>query len=149
MKGFTLLEVLVVIVIFSIVSVAIYNVFEAGTNISDASTGLLDLTQEARTAMFRMIKEVRAASAVTINNASGITFSTPFASNIQYYQSGTRLLRTDTAGSQVLASHVSNLVFSHPGGNAALLQVFLGVSKTVFLRPFGFSLIEQVRLRNE
>jgi prepilin-type N-terminal cleavage/methylation domain-containing protein len=149
MKGFTLIEVLVVMVVFSVMVIAIYDTLSAGNSVFNVSSGLLDLTQEARTAMSRLIKEVRGASSLTVNSASNITFSTPSVSNVLYYLSGTSLVRSDSGGTQVLASHVSNLTFSNPGGQNTVLQVLLIVGKPVFLRNLTYSLMEEVRLRNE
>jgi prepilin-type N-terminal cleavage/methylation domain-containing protein len=149
MKGFTLIEVLVVMLVFSVMIIAIYDVLSVGQSVFDTSSGELDLTQEGRTAMFRMIKEVRSASALTINSASNITFSTPTVTGVSYHLDGTDLVRNDASGFEVVAGHVSNLTFSNPGGSSTLLQVLLTVGKTVLRRDLSFSLTEQVRLRNE
>ncbi|MBA2274185.1 MAG: prepilin-type N-terminal cleavage/methylation domain-containing protein [Actinobacteria bacterium] len=58
-RGFTLIETLVAIGLFAIVSVSIYSVLWAGIRVSDTSGDVVRISEEARLGLNRMIRDTR------------------------------------------------------------------------------------------
>ncbi len=166
MKAFTLIEVLVSALILSIFVVGVFLVLNTGDITYNMDTAWLDLRQQARLAMDRMVRELREAKkgSVSISGGTTITFNTLTASNIQYYRSGTqnRAIREHPAGTtQILGNFINSLSFCcwhdtpSPGqcnttcAGSNLVEIQLTASNTVKGRNLSFPLKEQVRLRNE
>ena len=151
MKGFTLIEVLATTVIFTIIIGGVYGIFNIGNKFYSTDIGFMEMQQEARNGMDRMVREIRASStaAVTVISADNdrITFTVPGASGVQYYLSGSQLVREYPSGTvKTIAKNISHLKFTL---NAPLLKIDLIASQTVLLKAFAVNLIENVRLRNE
>lgn len=122
--GFSLLEVLLSLVIFSVITAGIYMVLNVGSRSYNSDMGLLDLQQETRQAMSGMISELKQSSSsnITISNGGAkIDFSIPtdittnpvtYSSLISYYLTDTQLVREHPAGTlKVLSNDISNLNF--------------------------------------
>lgn len=60
--GFTLIELLVVIGIFSVVSVSFYQIVFSSTRSSDKTISIIDVSEEARLGLNRMIRDTREAA---------------------------------------------------------------------------------------
>lgn len=76
--GFTLIELMVVILIFSIIVAAIFGVLTMGRQSWQTGTTQVQLQQETRKAMDRMVKELRPANLISIGaGASSMTFKVP------------------------------------------------------------------------
>jgi prepilin-type N-terminal cleavage/methylation domain-containing protein len=163
MKGFTLLEVLISLVILSIITVGIYGVLNISDKTYQNDLGLLDLQQQVRQSMDGMVKELKQskASLISISNAGArIDFKVPidlttspvtYTDFIAYYLGGNQILREFPAGTtKVLANDINALNFSLAGNE---LQVQLSAQKTVRQRVLTFPLTglltQKVRLRNE
>ncbi len=150
-KGVTLVESMVCIAVLSFVLLCVYGTLVTGNAIFAKDTTLLDMQQQARNGMDRIVREVRQSSSQTITNSSStsykIVFSIPTAAGIQYYLSGTNLIREYPAGTtRTVASNISLLKFTL---NGTLLQIQVQASKTIYNSTVMFPLTQQVRLRNE
>lgn len=68
MKGFTLVELMVVVVIFLIIIAAIYGVLSMGRQSWHTGNTQVEMQQETRKAMDRMVKEIRESGYFTDNS---------------------------------------------------------------------------------
>jgi len=162
MKGFTLVEILVTVLILSFFIGGLFMVLNMGGMTYSTDLCLLDLQQQARLAMHGMIRELRqtneesgrgnlnivSATEITFSIPSG-TYSDPWIGPIRYYLNNleNQIIREYPAGTEKpIANDIDNLVFSLTGN---LLEIQLSCAKTARRRELSFSLREQVRLRNE
>ena len=159
-EGFTVIETFVSIILLSVVLIGAYGVLITGNNIFITDIALLDMQQQTRNAIDRIVREARPASSqtITINYNSTtndylqiISPTTPAAGSpargVQYYLSGTNLIREYPTGTiKKVASNISLLKFTLTG---SLLQIQVRAGKTIYTKVISFPLIEQVRLRNE
>lgn len=149
-KGFTLVEVLVTVLIFSFISMVMYSVLNVGYSVYSRLSVSLDL-QQAKNGMDRMVREVRASSSATVTtidaSSDKITFTTPTSNGIQYYRNGTQLIREYPSGTtRIMADNIAFLKFTL---TAPLLLIQLRADKILSGKTYSFSLTEKVRLRNE
>lgn len=152
-KGYTLMEMLVSVLLLSIILAGVYGVMITGNNIFNRDIAILDMEQQTRNAIDRIIREVRQASSQTIttnyNSTTNdkIVFTIPTAVGIQYYLTGSDLMREYPNGTtKKVASNINLLKFTLTG---SLLQIQVRASQTVSSSTTSFPLIEKVRLRNE
>lgn len=155
-RGYTLVEALISVLLLSVVLLGVYGVLLTGNTVFTKDSTLLDMEQQTRNAIDRIVREVRGASSQNITtNYNGTTndyiqFFTPTAptpNGLQYYLSGTNLVRVNNAGTaQNVASNIGLLKFSLTG---SLLTIQATASKTIYSIAISFPLIEKVRLRNE
>ncbi|MEI6437771.1 MAG: prepilin-type N-terminal cleavage/methylation domain-containing protein [Candidatus Omnitrophota bacterium] len=152
-RGYTLLEILFTVAIFSVVILGVYGVLLTGDIVFNKDMTLLEMESQSRNAIDRIVREVRQASSQVITaNYNGTTndkilFTTPSYAGVQYYLSGTALVREYPAGTVVkLASNINLLKFTLVG---SLLTIQTQASQTLYNSAVTFPLIEKVRLRNE
>ena len=158
MRGFTLVELLVSVIIVSFLMMGIFMILNIGNMTYNSDLGLLDLQQQARQAMHGMSRELRQSrdSEISIISDSQIIFSIPpqdygsgWIGPISYYLDTleNQIIREYPAGTErIVANDVNGLIFSL---NNNLLDIQLTCTKTVLQRDLAFSLNSQVRLRNE
>lgn len=70
-KGFTLLEVLLVMAIITLMSTVLYAVFINSSNVFDFNTDKISVQQDHRTIVQRMAPYIRMANNITINDTYG------------------------------------------------------------------------------
>lgn len=150
-KGFTLVETLISALLMSFILLGVYGVLQTGNTITTNDNALADVQQQARNAMDRIVREVREASTQTITNVDAssdrISFNTPNETGIQYYRSGTSLVREYPSGTtRNVATNIAYLRFTLSG---TLLTVSIRADKALFNKTISFPLVEKVRLRNE
>lgn len=155
-RSFTLVEVLISILLLSVILLGVYGVLITGNTVFMKDSTLLDMEQQTRNAIDRIVREVRQASSQNIiTNYQGSTndyiqFFTPTAptpNGLKYYLSGTNLVRVNNTGvTQNVASNMSLLKFSLTG---SLLTIQATANKTIYGATISFPLVEKVRLRNE
>lgn len=150
-KGFTFVEFLITVVLFSMISAGVAQIFTLGNSVYSVEMTLADLQSHARNAMDRMVREIRASSSVTVtvinSDSDRITFTTPAATDIKYYRSNNLLVREYPAGTtKNIASNVARLKFTLTG---SILKIDLRADQTTLGRPLTYSLSQKVRLRNE
>ena len=76
-RGYTLVEMLTVLVIFSTVMAALLTLFIQGTNAELDMNNRFQAQQDARLALDKLRREAHCASAVTVSSASSVTLSLP------------------------------------------------------------------------
>ena len=150
-KGYTLVEALISVLILSFILLGVYGVLHTGNTIITNDNALLEMQQQARNAMDRIVREVRESSTQTITvidaDSDNISFTTPNETGIQYYRSGTNLVREYPPGTaKNVASNIAYLKFTLVG---ALLKISLRADKRIYTKTVSFPLTENVRLRNE
>lgn len=174
MKGFTLVELLLTLVILGILMGGIYVVFNISQLASNEDMALLSLQQQGRQAMDGMTREIRKSksglSDITIttpgpNSGAVIIFKIPSNSYcFKYSVNNNRIIREiincTTAAQlkqQILANDMNSLNFSRSGNT---VEIKLSLKKTVRRRDLCFpnpcetppvlpkTLTEKVRLRN-
>jgi len=132
---------------------ALYGILSTGTSVYLSDSSMLQLQQQARTGMHRIVTEARESSDSTIAiidaDSDVLTITTPSETGVVFRRSGNNLIRTNTAvGSteRVLATDIGHLKFTKTG---AKLTIALEARSTVYGRNVSFPLTENVRLRNE
>lgn len=116
--GFTLLELIIVIVIIGIITVPVgrmissgFEAYLTGKNISEADwQGQLGLER-----MVRDIREIRSSGSITTASSTQLIFTNFSGSSVTYQLTGSNLMRN----SQVLAHGIQTLTFSYFDQNGA------------------------------
>jgi len=155
-KAFTLVELLITVLLLAIIVMAIYSVLNIASAYYPIDMGLLDLQQQARQSMEWISNEARQSSSkagkITITPVSAdvdsITFTTPTKTGINYYLSGTQLLRVYPAGTapRIIARDITRLKFTFIN---KILTIDLRAEKTVRKKPLSLEVKQKVRVRNE
>ena len=145
MKGFSLVELMIVLAIFSTILGAIYGVL--GMSQSSYQTGDIQIVvqQEARKAMGKIVTEMREASSVNLSDEYPFTIS---GQRIKYEVVNGQLQRTVQGGSMtILANNVANIQFTLYGSD--MVRITLTTQKNTLLgRTITTNLSSQVTLRN-
>ena len=113
-KGFTIIEMVIVMVIASVIMVASSYLMVQGFDTYFAGVNLSSLNTQANMAMTRMSKELQEAISFSSISATSVAFTTTTGHTITYTYSGTTLTRKDQQGlntAQTLATSVSGLTF--------------------------------------
>jgi hypothetical protein len=151
-KGYTIVEAMVSVAVLSFMLIVIYGILQTGNIIYTRDTNLLQMQQQTRNGIDRVARELRQASSqviTTVNaNVDRISFNTPASTGIQYFLTGTNLIRQAPNGTTTtVASDISRLKFTL---NGTLLNIQVQASKTIYTNVvISFPLTGQVRLRNE
>jgi prepilin-type N-terminal cleavage/methylation domain-containing protein len=167
MKGFTLFEILVTILILTFIIGGIYGVLNISTTNYNTNLVSLNLQRMARQGMSWLSREIRQACLSTIvvevdgNNNNIITFNTLDATGIKYYVENNtvagktlwQLKREYPTGTVIIrANDITGLSFPARSAGSNIQKIILGTSKTFFSggkeRTLAFNLTEQVQVRN-
>jgi prepilin-type N-terminal cleavage/methylation domain-containing protein len=165
-KGFTMVEVLVTVLIFMLISAGIMTIVNSGNDIWQMNKASVELQQELRKAMDWMMNDLREAGTSSIIDVpadgaayTSITFSTPTgvsggsltwdASTINFALSSNQLIRTYGGTTRTLASRIVLLEFTRQAASSEILEVTLRGQRAV---PGGQTIQRdldfEVRLRN-
>ena len=121
-KGFTLIELIIVIVLSSIlVKIGSY-VLLTGFKAYYTNQNIMTANNQARMALERMTRDihsVRSSASITTATSSQFSFTNISGTNITYQLTGSALMRN----TQVLADNVSSLSFSYLDKNAVTTAV--------------------------
>lgn len=161
--GFTLVELLMVLCIFTIVFGSTFQVMQRGQMSWFIADAEVELQQQLRIGMDKMIRELSQAGStnLSINGAQDtITFSIPtgynagaivWGSSIQYAPGGTnnrQILRTSAGETTILVNNITNVVFAQPA--ASVVSISLAAQKnTATGHAVNKTLSSQVNLRND
>ena len=161
MRGFTLVEVLVVVMIFSLMVAGIFGVLNLGNVTFPVDLGKMEVHQQARLLMHWLTRDLRQATnlqiiPLTVNSDKKILFRNSKGLEIIYYLDledsnndglTNQIVREYPAGTvRVIANNISRFKFRRTGN---LLRIEISVDKTVRNKSLSFELTEQVYLRNE
>lgn len=125
-RGFSLLELIVVMVILSIVAAIGSRVIQASFNSYFTNQNVTTANVQARLALERMTRDIHAinsSASITTASATQLTFTDVNGTSITYQKTGTQLMRN----SQVLSDGVNTLTFSYLDRNAAVTAVLANI----------------------
>jgi len=113
-KGFSLIEMMVVVVILGLIVLGLVTFFTGGAKSWVAGQNQLEAQRNARQAMDRMVREIREASNIIADSTSSkkIKFNTPWSTNLEYSWLGNEwdpILR----GTTPLINNVQSLAFTY------------------------------------
>ncbi|MDX2165306.1 MAG: prepilin-type N-terminal cleavage/methylation domain-containing protein [Gammaproteobacteria bacterium] len=117
-QGFTLIEMIIVIVILSIIAGVASRVMGAAFNSYYDNQQIVNANQQGRLAIERMIRDIHAinsTTSITTANASTFTFTDVNGNAVTYTLSGTQLTRNGV----VLADGINTLTFGYYNGAGA------------------------------
>ena len=151
-NGFTLAEMSLTVFLFSVVLLSFYSALMVGNNSFFMDSNYVDLEQQARKSVDRLVRELRGAKTASLSiatlsaNNDKITFSTPNAANAKYYlNNSNQLIREFPSGTTtVMAVNITYLKFVLSG---SLLTINLKAEKN-FFRLLSIPYKAQVRLRS-
>jgi prepilin-type N-terminal cleavage/methylation domain-containing protein len=134
-QGFTLIELIVVILLVAIISIGVASLLNQGFQAYSSGKNLINADWETRVALERMSREIRSIPSTNsiITAQPGVfNFIDNYGNNIAYQLSSTQLMRN----SQVLADSVQNLAFTYYANNGTAvtdvnLTNYIGVSVTI------------------
>jgi prepilin-type N-terminal cleavage/methylation domain-containing protein len=155
MKGFTLLEVLVAVSIFTLLCLAIFAVMDLGRASWFTGSAVTETHQEIIKSFMIMEKEIRETRPAQINLASGtsapsITLKVPqdidadgdvldasgmieWSGNIVYARNASnQITRTASGAASVIANNIISLQFTRPVTPLDIVQVDVTARKTSF-----------------
>ena len=151
MRAFTIVELLVAMLIFSLILGGIFGIVLVADKSWDSTLGMLGLVQEIRQGMDGMTREARQSSfnqaVVSIGGERLDFFTLGSGSVISYYAQNNQLIREYPVGTtKVLANHISHISFV---SSASMLQIQITASKTTIgNRALSASSVQQVKWRN-
>lgn len=174
MRGLSLVEVLVSILIFSFIFIAIFNILSSGQASWYTADVQIELQQEIRKALMVMNTQLRQSGSSVIsgvpaddNYYTSITFKIPqdldgdgdvidsignieWSNNITYSLDSNRILRTVEGGAtSILANQISNLRFLRPSGAPNIIEIGITAQKdNVFGRSLQLGVSSSVKMRN-
>ena len=145
-KGFSLIEMMVVVVVMGVIILALVTFFTGGTRSWIFGQSQLSAQRNARQAMDWMVREIRHGEAVTSATPNSITVAVPALGpkssyNVTYNLSGTTINRDGTP----LISNVKKLEFSYP--DASKVHIVLEVDVDKDSNP-DITLNSDINLRN-
>jgi len=159
-KGITLIELAVSLLILILLIAGIYGVLYVGQFASHTDIGQLLLQQQTRQGIYWMIKELREedGSGIAISTEGDkITFSTIEESNIKYYRDTadankdgitTQILREYPTGTyKILTNNISDLTFALSDDNK-FVTIALKAEKNMLGRQLTFEEKAKIMLRN-
>jgi len=154
MRGLTIIEVLVALVIFSVIAMGIGYAVVAGKSALFVSDIPTQLRQDLLFALMPMERELRQTAPSKINLTEGtvsnaVTFQIPhdddvpadgivvddignieWGQGITYALDGTgQLIRSQAGTTKVVAANIASLQFSRPAGQDAIIQIDITVQK--------------------
>lgn len=138
-KGFTLIEVVITIVILSIIAAISSRVLAAGFNAYLINQNITNADTQARLAFGRMTRDIHAinsSSSITTATATQLAFTNINNTSITYQLSGSQL----TYNSQILADGITSLAFTYfdsSGASTSVLSAIRYITVTLGLNQGG------------
>lgn len=109
-KGFSLIEMMVVVVILGLIVLGLVTFFTGGVRSWVAGQSQLTAQRNARQAMDQMVREIRETDYIEPNStSSSIYFHTPFDGSISY----SLIIRDLKRGSNPIINNVQSLIFKY------------------------------------
>jgi len=151
-SGFTLIEFVLVIVLFGIVAAVGSKMLAEGFRAYFAGRDLIDAQWQGRVALERMTRDIRAARSnadISIWSAAQLTFTRLSGASISYQLAGISLMRN----TQVLADGVAGLAFSYQASDGSAAATvndirYITVSMNITQGGVASTLATTVHARN-
>jgi prepilin-type N-terminal cleavage/methylation domain-containing protein len=125
-KGFTLIEMVVVMVILALISSLAAVLVSSSMRSYFTSIGVSELNAQASMAMLRMTKELQQAVSFSVINATQVTFQTSGGTTISYSWATPILTRTGT-GARPLSKEMTSFALSYYQSSFATTAVATAV----------------------
>ncbi|MBU4346541.1 MAG: prepilin-type N-terminal cleavage/methylation domain-containing protein [Candidatus Omnitrophica bacterium] len=174
MKGFTLVEILISIFIFSLVFMAMFMLLSGGQASFYTGDAQVELNQGLRNALITMNRELRQTRSTEINGVpaddnfyTSVTFRVPedvdgdgdvidasgsmeWSGNINYaLNADNQIIRLVQADQSILANNISSLRFRRFAGNLDVIQIHITAQKATALgRSLESSIMSSIKMRN-
>lgn len=173
-KGYTLIEILISLAIFTVISGGIFIAMLTGRNTWYSSDAQIELQDELRRAMTQIVNDLKQSSATKLYVDSSL--AQPFPSNdvpygsiaffldqgvnfsgaiiwsnspVSYTLSGDQILRTVGIETSVAANKITGMNFTRPGSLPNVIRISLSAQKTTQLgQTLNGSLVSSVSVRN-
>jgi prepilin-type N-terminal cleavage/methylation domain-containing protein len=165
LKGFTLVEILVVMALAGMIFYGMHTLFRLGSQQANALNVRMTIEDSAREGLTRMLQEIRESTPAKISaSSSSLTLQIPagvdssghitWSSPVTYGLSGnsqSQLVRTSGGSSQVVANNVQNMAVTlNPPSAPTLVTVRLDLLRqSIEGRSFSETLIGQGKVRND
>jgi prepilin-type N-terminal cleavage/methylation domain-containing protein len=151
-SGFTLIELVIVIILLGIVSIMASKILLEGSKNYVTNKNTIDAQRQGQAALERMTREirmVRSSSDISVAGSNQFSFTSLDGTAIAYSLSGTNLMQN----SQILADGVSSLAFSYYDKNGVVTAVTsairnIKISLTVNKNNTIYSVATAVNLRD-
>lgn len=154
-RGYSLIEILIVIAIISAIVAGIFAILSVGTSSFNGGQALLSLQQNSRLAMDGITQEIRQArmANVSIPTSTRIDFTVPlnitsspitYSETISYYLQNGQLYRAYDGSQRVVCNDVNSIAFSN---NTTSVLIQMMANKTMD-HNVQFNLTEEVKVRN-
>lgn len=130
-EGFTLIEMILIIVLTGILAGIFVNFFSLGTDTFNLVEKNQEINQNVRLVLERMGRQIRQAGSLTLTSTTDITFAYDVDDDgadetVRYFLSGDEMHSTiDGSTDTLILEHVSSLSFS---GDSRRIVVFLTVT---------------------
>ena len=152
--GFTLVETLVSVAIFSALIAAVYTTFLLGNRSWVTSSDKVALQHEVRWALYGMTKELRQAKDIFITNdmtSTKLTFRKPDVGQVSFSfnsigADANKIIREEETKKRVLAKDITALTFTYLTTDAIVVDI-TATKKPVFGQEINLHLKEKVVLR--
>jgi len=159
-KGWTLVELIIVVLIISVISLGIPQLISQIYRFYRINTLNMELQQEARIIMELISKDLRHArsSTITIDSLSGqpyysrISFVTIKGSSVTYYQEGRNLIRISGIHRKTLSKNLYYLAFAFPQSyDLSIVSVSFTLEKYLYQLQYKalHMASEKIRVMNE
>lgn len=138
-KGFTLIELIITIALFSILAISVFWTFMVGLRVWDSGKNRADVRQEGNLAIEIMTRELSQASSITIADSDKVKFSADLnddgeIESITLNVGGSNLNRTVEDVAVALAKNVSTLQLAYYDFNNNLLDVPVAAGQRADIR---------------
>lgn len=121
-KGFSLIELMVTVVILGLIVLGLVTFFTGGVRSWIAGQSQLEAQRNARQAIDRMVREIREAKDIVDSSTSSeIIFNTPWSTNLKYSWLGNKW-DPILEGTNPLISNVQSLTFSYFDNSGSLVN---------------------------
>ena len=132
-KGFSLIEMMVVVVILGLIVLGLVTFFTGGARSWIAGQRQLEAQRNARQAIDRMVREIRHGELVTDNSINNISVDIPtlgsdLAYNVTYSWSGTPGHPINREGNPLI-NNVKKLEFTYPDSSKVHILLEVDVDK--------------------
>ena len=144
-KGFSLIELMIAVLMFSILLGATYSVLSMSRASFQTGDTQLAVQQEARKAIDKVTREIREAGSVNLSSPYPFTI---WEEKIKYEVIDNQLLReVEGQPPSVLANDIDSIQFSLFGGDMVYITL-VSRKTTLFGRSLSAILNSQITLRN-
>lgn len=145
-KAFTLVEIIFVVFFSTIILGLMWSILSAGRDAYYTADTKIEIQDNLRLGMDRMVKELQGASSVDAISDNFLEF-TAGGNTVKYSIVNNRLIRTEDGNPEILANNINSVEFTLFSGD--VLEIDLSGGKSIALqRELNFNLTSRVVLRN-